>query len=522
MVKAGVYLLARLNPSLGGTDVWEVALALAGIATMLLGAVLTLRENDLKRILAYSTLSVLGMLVVLIGMGTAEAMLAAMVMLFAHALYKAALFMLAGIIDYETGTRDIEQLGGLGRAMPITALATGLAAASMAGVAFFIGFVAKESVYEAVQGAPRYAALITAAVLVANILLVAVAILMALKPFFGKLRMSERPVHETDWRFLAGPLVLCALGVALGLLPASVDGELLVPAAAASVGGEIGSTLALWHGVNLTLILSGLTLAGGFTIYLARPTLQQWLVRYGQSIAGYTPEAAYNYSIITLNRIAVLQTRVLQHGYLRGYVATVVAGTAFLTVGTMLGTGAFGVPETTGSIRFYEPVIAIVAFGGALVVVLARTRVVAAIGLGIVGYGVALMYLLFGAPDLALTQVLVETLLVLLFVFAFYRLPRFTNLTTPRVRLRDMTFSIGVGVMVMALMTTALSIQRDSDVSAEISRLAKPVGHGSNIVNVILVDIRALDTLGEISVLLVAAIGVTALLRLSLTGRKDP
>src|SRR5688572_16885763 len=254
MVKAGVYLLARLSPALGDTGAWVWAVSIAGGTTMLVGAWLAVGQSDLKRVLAYSTVSALGMLTLLLGLGGQLAVHAAMAFLLGHALYKGALFLVAGALDHGTGTRDVDRLGGLGRVMPVTAMAAGVAALSMAGLPPLFGFIAKELSYEATVHAPA-SGWVRASAVAANVLLVAAAGLVGLRPFLGKALPTPRPAHEAPPSLLLGPLALAGLGAAFGLWPAGA--ESLVSAASASVLGRPASLqLSLWHGLTPALALS--------------------------------------------------------------------------------------------------------------------------------------------------------------------------------------------------------------------------------------------------------------------------
>jgi multicomponent Na+:H+ antiporter subunit A len=519
MVKAGVYLLARLFPLLAGTDWWTWLIEPLAMITMLLGAFLALRKTDLKQILAYSTVSALGMLMLLLGIGSKIAVEAAMLFLLAHALYKGALFLAAGAIDHETGTRAIHLLGGLRLAMPATAAAALLAALSMAGIPPLLGFLGKELIYEATLDAPT-PLLLTGVVLVTSVLFVAVALVVGYAPFFGKPLETPKHPHEAPTAMLAGPLVLGLLGLAFGLFPNLLDAALIAPAASAVLGMTVTLKLSLWHGVTPMLILSAITIAVGLGLFAIRNTARRMLAPT-ESLSRIGPARGYDAALRGLIGVAALQTRLLQSGYLRDYLIIIIAALVGLTGYTIWSQGVLQVSFENFDARFYEIGLAVLIVLALLTVATTSSRLTAIAALGVVGYGVALIFMLYGAPDLAMTQFLIETLTVILFVLMFYHLPRFTTLTVRRERARDILVAVLGGGLMTTLTLIGISVEHDKTVSAFYAESSKVLAHGRNIVNVILVDFRALDTLGEITVLAVAAIGVFALLKLRLAPRHE-
>lgn len=519
MVTAGVFLLGRLHPLLGNTDVWQYVVTGVGAATMVTGALLALPQTDLKRLLAYSTVSALGTLTMLLGIGTPLAVQAAVVFLIVHSLYKGALFMVAGAVDHETGTRDVRQLGGLFKVMPVTAAAAGMAALSMSGLPPLFGFIGKELLYEANLGAPTASSFLTAASVGSNIIMVAVALIVAFRPFHGGPLLPEKKLHEPPFALWFGPVVLALLGLVAGLFPALVDVPLVTAAANAIQGTDESVTLKLWHGLNLVLLLSGVTVLGGLVLYLARGPVRTFADRLAP-LARCGPQQAYTLGLRALNAVADGQTRLLQHGYLRGYVLTVLAAATGLAAFALYRFGA--VPLWVGfeDVRLHEIVIGAIILSAALVAAISRSRLAAVAAMGVVGYCVALIYGLYGAPDLAITQILVETLTLVLFVLVVVHLPRFTHFTSPRRRLFDALFAATSGVVITLLVLKALHVETAERVS-EYHVANSLVAQGRNVVNVILVDFRALDTLGEVVVLSIAALGVFALLKLRLNTRKE-
>ncbi len=519
MVKAGIFLLGRFYPLLGGTGVWHTVVTGVGAATMLTGALLALPQTDLKRLLAYSTVSGLGILTMLLGIGTALAVKAAAVFLIVHSLYKGALFMVAGAVDHEAGTRDVRALSGLCKVMPITAMAAGAAALSMIGFPPLLGFIGKELLYEANLAAPFAAPYYTAAAVGANILMVAVAIMVGYRPFHGPAQLPAKPLHEPSPALWLGPLVLAALAVVAGLFPSLVDRPLVSAAVSAIRATETTVELKLWHGPNLVLLLSVITVLAGMVVYRLRGRLRTLAAQIAP-LARFGPECAYELGLRALTAVADRQTRWLQHGYLRGYVLTVLGVATVLAAFALVRFGP--VPLWIGfeDVRAHEIAIGVLILSAALVAANARSRIAAVVALGVVGYSVALVYGLYGAPDLAVTQILVETLTLVLFVLVVVHLPQFSALSTPRRRRWDAVMAGGAGLVITLLVLKALHVDSGERVSQYYAENALRA-QGRNVVNVILVDFRALDTLGELAVLSVAAIGVFALLRLRPGPRKE-
>jgi multicomponent Na+:H+ antiporter subunit A len=519
MVKAGVYLLARLSPALGGTDAWVGVVSAVGGTTMLLGAWMALVQSDLKRVLAYSTVGALGTLTLLLGLGGPLAVPAAVAYLLAHALYKGALFLVAGALDHETGTRDADRLGGLRRAMPLTAAAAAVAALSMAGLPPLFGFVAKELSYEAALHAPA-AAWVTAAALIANVALVAVAPVVGLRPFLGKTVPTPRAAHEAPPSLLLGPVVLAGLGFAFGLWPGAGAESLVSAASTAALGAPAGARLALWHGPTPALALSAVTLAAGAAVYAGRGRLRRAASRCAGA-ARWGPAGWYELALEGLEGTAVGLTRVLQSGYLRYYVMITVAATAGLAGYALAGRGPLAVAVNWSDLQIHEAGLAALILLAALAAVLLKSRLAAIAALGVVGYGVALTFVMFGAPDLAMTQFLVETLTVILFVLVFYHLPQQRTVSETVARWRDAALAVAVGA-VMTVLVLVGTPENYPSISGYFVENSVPRGHGRNVVNVILVDFRGFDTLGEITVLGVAAVGVYALLKLRRRADGDP
>ncbi len=517
MVKAGIYLLARLNPTLGGTELWTTVLGLFGAVTLFTGAFLAYQSADLKRVLAFSTVMALGTLVMLIGLGGETGIFAAMTFLLAHSLYKGGLFMVAGAVDHSTGTKQIAKLGGLRGVMPLTAAFALLGGLSLAGIPPLFGFIGKELMFEALlagNGGWVTAVMLALAVIGAT-LVVGAAGLVCLRPFVGDLQPSKpQGIHEAPLEMLIGPAVLTVLGLVFGLLPFLVgDAGIVNQAAAAVYGGEITLYLALWHGFNLPLLLSALCLLGGVFLYL---NWIRWLDRFLAWQRLYDrigPERGYWRFMDGLVWLAKTQTRLLQSGSMRTYMLTVILTTMALIYYTLFFYATPDFQIDFSGIQLHELAVATTVIMAAIFVARTRTRLAAVAALGIVGFSVALVYVLFSAPDLGITQILVETLTVLLLVLVLFRLPRFLNLSSRATRARDTVVAVAAGGMVSLLMLATLGNRLFEPVSDYFIEQSVPTAHGRNIVNVILVDFRALDTLGEIFVLALVAIGIYAMIR---------
>jgi multicomponent Na+:H+ antiporter subunit A len=511
MVKAGIYLMARLSPAIAGTELWHAIVIPAGAVTMLVGGYLALNKTDLKQVLAYSTVSALGTITLLLGIGTPESVQAAMVFLMAHAMYKGALFMVAGAVDHETGTRNVELVGGLRRAMPITATAALLAALSLAGFGPVLSFIGKEMLFEAVLHSEQMTMLVPVVVL-GGALFVAVAGIVALRPFFGAFR-SPGHAHEPPPSMWLGPMLLAIGGFVLGTLPGTGATQVLSPAVQSINADATGLKLALWHGPNTALLMSAVSLAVGVLLYLS------WtLLRRGMNTLRFVLEwgSARWYELImaSINGVAQVQTRLLQSGYLPRYVLLTLLFSTGLIGYTFFTRNGFHLTFAFDAIRFYEWVLVSVMLLAAIMATLTRSRMTAIASLGVVGFGVALIFVLYGAPDLAMTQLLIETLGVILFVLVFYHLPAFSAESTAGRRVRDLVISLLVGATVTTLILAIGNVPTDMSLVDYYAQHSYVSAHGRNVVNVILVDFRGIDTMGEITVLAIAGVGIYALLRL--------
>lgn len=508
MVKLGVYLMARLNPALSGTSLWMPLLVTVGTLTMLTGVILAIRHRDLKRILAYSTIVSLGTLITLIGMDHPVAAVAMVTFLLVHALYKAALFMVAGIIDHATGSRDSSRLGGLAAVMPTTMVAAGLAGLSMAGLPPLLGFMGKELIYEAglLSGMPGLVMLVA---VLANACMVGIAGIIALRCFLRRPDSSHesavQSAHDPSVFMLAGPLVLAVLGLVFGLVPSWVQ-PLVTQAAASVQGNVVNHALGLWHGFTPMLALSALTLAGGLVIYKGWDRLQHALNRLAP-LDRWGPDALYDKLLDGLMATAEWQTRHIQSGSLRHYMAFSVGTVAAAVVAAMVLSDGLVVPAINLQGVGMEVVLPFLLMGASIMVLRSRSIVQGIISAGAVGFGVAVVFLLDGAPDLAFTQFSVEALSVVILLAIIGHMPfRAPDPRPGYQRVRDAAVATVFGIMFVVVMFSVVDLPFDEALSDFFRAASLPEAHGRNLVNVIIVDFRALDTLGEITVLALAAL----------------
>jgi multicomponent Na+:H+ antiporter subunit A len=508
MVKAGVYLVARMTPVLGATTLWTTALVAVGAITMAGGAWRAVQETDLKRLLAYSTIGALGVLTLLIGVGTEASMAAALVYLLAHACYKGALFLIAGAVEHETGTRDVTALGGLRRAMPFTAVAAFLAAASMAGVPPLLGFLSKDAFYAALPYQEPWGVMVLAAAVLSSVLLGLAGLIAGCSPFVGLASRGAAP-HEAPPLLWIPPLVLACLGLAAGVAPGLLE-PAVGSALSAMQGVRVGVHLLLWHGLTTPLLLSAVTLVTVAALYPVRDLVRRrgWPRTSGA-------ERVYRGTLAVLDALSGSIAPSLQSASLRSYVLVIVitAGTLVATA-MVTGGGMHGLALAT-DVRPHEVLIVGLIVAGALSAARATTTMAAVLSLGIVGYGVALMFLGFGAPDLAMTQFSVETLTAVIFVLVFRHFPKLASRSPALVRARDALAAAAFGAVIAALVLFVAASGTPSRLAGFFLEAGPHLAHGRNIVNVILVDFRGFDTLGEITVLVSAAIGVHAIFRLA-------
>jgi len=526
MVKAGVYLVAVLAPILAHVPGWRPAVWTLGALTLFLGGWRALRQDDLKLLLAYGTVSQLGFLMLLLGTGTQAAALGGLAMVIAHALFKATLFLVVGIVDHSAGTRQLSKLSGLARKLPITATVAAVAGAAMAGLPPTLGFTAKEAGLEGLTNlalggdgtgiAPLPAWMLVATVVLGSALTVAYTLRFWWGAFGTKPGVEPTEIgHPPSIGFVAAPVLLGFTVLVAGFLGGPLT-SVLEPYAATLPAGEHGHGLSLLPAWGAPLLASLIAIAGGVVLFWQRERIAAV-----QQTFPPVPAAAdfYSATMLRLDRLAVEVTDRTQRGSLASYVETillVVIGSIFIGMTMVTDWPAFYLADHWGQ----------VAIGGLMVVAAflvatSRGRLRAVLLLGVTGYGTALLFLLHGAPDLALTQVLVETITLLVFLLVLRKLPKyFTERPLQTARWWRVVLSGATGLAVTLLAILALGSRVDIPVSDGFCEAAYHYGYGSNIVNVVLVDTRAWDTFGEIAVLSIAATGVASLIFLrGRTGR---
>ncbi|PWK75772.1 multisubunit sodium/proton antiporter MrpA subunit [Aminobacter sp. AP02] len=514
MVKAGVYLVMRLNPVMGDTAAWETILPLFGGATLAIGTLLAIRQADLKLMLAYTTVASLGLLVMLTGLGSDKAVEAASLYLIAHSMFKGALFMVAGLIDHEAGTRDVTKLGGLRSAMPITFAAALMAALSMGGAPLFFGFLAKEEIYAALGSSYAWNSVAIPVVVVGNALMFAVAFVVALKPFLGAPTKTPKPAHEGPVALWLGPVVLGLSGLGLSLAFPLAHRLLSSPTASAIAGKAIDVQISVVPHLGMPLLLSVVTIALGIAAYLVQDRLRAAMAASLKAI-GWGPDQGFDQALRGLLRLAAGLTRIIHNGRLDVYMTVTFVAVATALLVPMVLFGELPDMPSVPAFRFYEWGVLAIAVIGVAAVVHARSRLTAIVSLGIQGFAVALLYMLFGAPDLAFTQFMVETLSVVILALVMTRLRLAPTDHRPLgQKLLDMTIAAACGTGFALLLLKVTQLPFDDRLSQFFAAYSKTIAHGRNVVNVIIVDFRGLDTLGEIAVVMVTGLAILALVRI--------
>ena len=526
MVKAGVYLVARFAPAFADVGWWRPLVVAVGVATMLAGGWRALAQRDLKLLLAHGTTSQLGLMIALFGAGYPAATLAGAALLLAHGVFKAALFMVVGIVDHQAGTRDLARLTGLRHSLRAVFVVAVLAAASMAGLPPLAGFVAKEAAFEAFAGlATAPPGMLPVAGVVAGS---ALTLAYSTRFVWGAFARKTPPdladedavavVESPPAGLVAPAALLAAVAIGSGLIPALVS-DVVVSGARALDTAVPGDPLVLWHGLNRALALSLLSMALGALLWRYRRQVAAFQARVALPFDG---ASLHDRWVRALVRFADVLTGRLQTGSLPMYLA-VILGTVVVVPGMFLAgtTGARG--DLVLVDRPMQIVVAALMVVATFVALRSARRMTAVLAVSMVGYGTAFLFIMQGAPDLALTQLLIETLLLVLFVLVLRHFPpTFPRRSTATWQITRIIASVAVGVFAALATLTAVSSRTEAAVSGEHLRRALPDAHGRNVVNVILVDFRAFDTFGEIVVLTVAALGVIGLVRAARRARPDP
>jgi multicomponent K+:H+ antiporter subunit A len=529
MVKAGIYLMARINPVMGFTDTWFWVLSLFGLVTMLTGAYLGLKQNDLKALLAYSTISQLGMLMLLIGQETSIAYKALVIGIIAHALYKCALFLIIGTVDHETGTRDLLRLGGIYRLMPAT-FAIGLVAAlSMAGLPPLFGFIAKETLLATVAhpGLTRFIDVVfPAAAVIGGALIMAQAGLLVIGTFLGDKRDETIKAHDPATGMLLAPAIPAILSLALGILPEPFGlAAFVANAAEAAFSQEVEVVIAIWAGINVPLVLSVIAITIGLGILRYRSFIRARMQLFGNRI---TLNRLYNRTIELMDSAAYQVARV-QNGKLRLYLVIM-----FLGMGALVGffeaipalmqtaTANLTPPTLTDELAVLKMFALVFIIVSAFASIFVKRDLPAIIAVGASGLSVAILMVLEPAPDIALVQVVVDILLTIILVLLLTRLPRlqreqadeFTYMQSKGGLLRDALIATGAAaVMTFVVLGLLVTRPRQSLVTPFYEQVAQPLTGARDIVGAIVLDFRAFDTFFEIAVFGIATIGIYTLLR---------
>jgi multicomponent Na+:H+ antiporter subunit A len=509
MVKLGIYLLARFDEAMGGVEAWSTGLVVIGTVTSVWAAVQALRERDLKRILAWSTVAALGTMTLLIGLPNERGALALSAFVLAHAMYKAALFFVAGNIDHATGTRIIDRLRGLRRAMPFTAAAAAIAAVSMAGLPLTFGFVAKEAIGTAKKMSDTLW-FVGGASLFVSAIGVAVAGVAAIRIFSGPPNDDTgKHAHDGGLRLILPPLLPALGGIVLGFRPAFIE-PLLLESARMIAPALRAIDINLHTDWRAQLGGVALILALGTTFYVTWDHLHRalerlrWLERVG-------PASHYDRGLSALKLSASFLTRTLQNGRLGSYVVVTAAAAIVAVLPWLLRVPIAVPPLASGEDAAGVLVGCAVIVAGAALAAVARDTLQRLLGAGAVGFGSAIVFLFRGAPDLAFTQLAVETVFVVVAAVALsrYRPLRSAQTGVP-VRL---AVAVAFGLLLTTLMIAVASRPLDPTLASYFLENSVPKAHGHNVVNVIIVDFRGLDTLGEISVVMLTALAAWPLIK---------
>lgn len=513
MVKAGIYFFARFSPVLGNTTEWKVLLCTVGGLTMLTGAIMAFRSDNLKKLLAYSTISALGIIVLAFGIGTEAAIYAGLAYIIAHALYKSTLFMLAGIIDKQAGTKKISELPAmLYKKLPAAFVLVTLAALSFGGIAPFFGFVAKELLMEMVLHSPFFSTILVIVMFVTATFFIALLLILTHNTFFKRRSEASEKISTGHWSLYLAPIITAMLGLYFGIFPDQLSK--ILSTAAATFGDNISAKhLALWHGWNTALFLSIASIIAGIVIYLAKLAIH-WKPGAGL-LSKISPSAIYDYLFNGVIKVGEWQTRKIQTGYLRYYamftllIILVLAGfTFFYKAGIRINTSTIDVYL----IDLILGIIALLALGYTL---FSPSKIDSLLSLSIVGIAISIIFFTSGAPDLAITFFLIDTLTVTIFVLILHKLPKKIIRKSQIARYRDAFIALGMGVLVTLILFSITYDPLSSQLKQFYAENSYSVAKGKNMVNVILVDFRAMDTFGEITVLAIGALGVFALVNYS-------
>ncbi|SFE28195.1 Na+/H+ antiporter subunit A [Alteribacillus iranensis] len=547
MVKAGIYLVARLSPVFAFSGEWLWLVAGFGITTLFWGSFSAVRHTDLKAILAYSTVSQLGMILSMLGVGAAAlhfdsidnnlyigATAAALFHLINHATFKGSLFMMVGIVDHETGTRDIRHLGGLMTVMPITFTIAVIGSFSMAGLPPFNGFLSKEMFFTAMLNITTFnlfsvdtiGIVFPIVAWIASIFTFIYSMIIVFKTFGGKLQLNKLPSkpHEAPFGMLISPLVLISLVIVFGFFPNILSYTVIAPAMASILpsvlanGEQFHVDIYFWHGWTLELFMTLGVVALGSLLYLS---IRKWSGVYSLFPETLSFNKLYDQTLFTGERAASRITGLYMTGSIRHYLVYIFIFFTAILIATLFGKDALTLTtDNTAPVSVHELILAAMLIFSALTVMFASKRMTVLISLGVTGYTVALFFVIFRAPDLALTQLIIETVSVALFLLCFYHLPNITkDLKKVRFQTGNFIVSLAVGITITLIGISANGTRLFESISGFFPEASYDLAGGKNMVNVILVDFRGTDTLFEILVLGIAALGIFTMIKLRLAGR---
>lgn len=546
MVKAGIYLVARFTPFFGESSLWFWLVSGIGLLTLFWGSFNAVKQTDLKGILAYSTISQLGMIMSLLGVGAASlhfeeihdgyftvAITAAIFHLINHSTFKGSLFMIVGIIDHETGTRDIRNLGGLMTFMPITFTLSVIGAFSMAGLPPFNGFLSKEMFFTGMVrvqelglfNVETWGILFPVVAWIASVFTFIYSMILVFKPFTGKFQPEklEKKPHEAPLGMLISPIILASLVIIIFFFPNLLAESIIAPAMASILpsllpeGEGFHVHIYAWHGPTIELFMTIGVVILGVILFLTR---EKWAKVY--KMFPETFNRIYNQLVEKSQSLSRRFTNLYMNGSIRTYLLYIFGFFIVILATTMAVKNGFQFEtDNVASIGIYEVILALLIVVGSITILFVRSRLTSIILLGAVGYTVSLFYVLFRAPDLALTQLVIETVSVALFLLCFYHLPKNRNEERMSFKLPNLIISIGVGAVVTLIALSAHSNKLFDSIAQYYVENTYELAAGKNMVNVILVDFRGFDTMFEITVLAIAAIGIFSMIKLRLPGRKE-
>lgn len=548
MVKAGIYLVARMTPVFAHSGTWVWLVAGIGVITLFWGSFSAVKQTDLKAILAFSTVSQLGMIMSLLGIGAAAlhygtikdgyyivAVTAAVFHLINHATFKGSLFMVTGIIDHETGTRDIRKLGGLMNFMPITFTLAIIGTFSMAGIPPFNGFLSKEMFFTGmlrvaemdIFSLETWGILFPVIAWSASVFTFLYSMIYVFKTFTGKYQPEklEKKPHEAPIGMLVSPVILASLVIIFGIFPNVLSHNIISPAMGSILpsllenGEAFDVHISHWHGFSPELFMTLGVIIFGILLF---KTLTKWTGIYRLFPERLSLNHIYDRGLEMIEVTSRNITKTYMNGFIRTYLVYIFSFLIFILATTLIYKDAFKLDfSNVAPIRFFEVVLVLIIAVSAITILFAKSRLTSIILLGAVGYTVALFFVIFRAPDLALTQLVIETVSVALFLLAFYHLPKISrNEERVRFKLTNALVSIGVGAIVTLIALSAHSNKEFVSIAEYYVENTYKKAGGENMVNVILVDFRGFDTMFEITVLGIAALGIFAMIKLRLTRGK--